>query len=156
MTVETTILEAIANFFKENNWTFSQPETEPILRMGFEGENGQWACFVKVREEQRQFLFYSVLPINVPEKKRLAVAEFLTRANYGLTVGNFEIDLTDGEVRYKTSMIFQGCALNSAVIEQLVYGNLLTMDQYIPGMMTVIYTNVSPLEAIAQIESQSE
>lgn len=30
-------------------------------------------------------------------------AEFLTRANYGLVFGNFEMDMHDGEIRYKPS-----------------------------------------------------
>jgi hypothetical protein len=51
--------------------------------MRFQGQNGQWTCFAQVREEQSQFVFYSVCPVNASEDKRLAVAEFLTRANWG-------------------------------------------------------------------------
>ena len=47
---------------------------------------------------------YHVVPIKVPEEQRIAVNEFITRANYGLTIGNFEMDFNDGELRYKTNV----------------------------------------------------
>ncbi len=42
-------------------------------------------------------------PVKAPEEKRLAIAEFVARANDGLRIGNFELDFGDGEVRYKRS-----------------------------------------------------
>jgi hypothetical protein len=38
-------------------------------------------------------------------------------------------------------------------LKQLVYTNVLTMDQYLPGIEAVISSKTSPEEAIAQIES---
>ena len=147
------IFEAVINFFKENNWLFFQMEQEPALQMSFQGENGQWMCFVKVREEQEQLIFYSISPVKVPENKRLVMAEFLSRANFGLSIGNFELNFADGEIRYKTSIAAKGNGVNSALIGQLIFANLLTMDEYLPGIMSIIYTELSAVQAIAQIES---
>ena len=47
---------------------------------------------------------YHTAPIKVPVEQRAAVSEFITRANYGLTKGNFEMDFSDGELRYKTTI----------------------------------------------------
>ena len=147
------IFEAVINFFKENNWLFFQMEQEPALQMSFQGENGQWMCLVKVREEQEQLIFYSISPVKVPENKRLVMAEFLSRANFGLSIGNFELNFADGEIRYKTSIAAKGNGVNSALIGQLIFANLLTMDEYLPGIMSIIYTELSAVEVIAQIES---
>jgi hypothetical protein len=38
------------------------------------------------------------------------------------------------------------------LIKQLVYTNVLTMDQYLPGIMAVIEQGVEPKVAIARIE----
>jgi hypothetical protein len=35
----------------------------------------------------------------------------------------------------------------------LVYANVTMMDEYLPGIMSVIYGEVEPKDAIAQIES---
>jgi hypothetical protein len=146
------ILDTVISFLEQDGWPFTQFEGQPVLQLGFRGDNGQWNCYAQAREEQTQFLFYSVCPVNAPEERRLDVAEFLTRANYGLFIGNFELDLDDGEIRYKTSIDVEGDRLSVALVQQLVYANAFTMDRYLPGIMGVIYGDASPAEAIAGIE----
>jgi len=151
-TTEGQFFEEIVNFFEEDGWPFVQIEGEPLLQMVFQGENGKWTCYAKARDNQEQFVFYSVCPVNTPDSKRLAVAEFLTRANSGMIIGNFEMDFEDGEIRYKTSIDVEDDSLSCALIKRLVYANVMMMDAYLPGMMSVIYGDVTPLDAIAQIE----
>ena len=91
--------------------------------------------------------------MNVPEHKLMAVAEFLTRANSGMILGNFELGFTDGEIRYKTSIDVEGDRLCFALIKRLVYGNVTMMDEYWPGIMSVVYGEVEVREVIASIES---
>ncbi|MBD2769158.1 YbjN domain-containing protein [Hymenobacter sp. BT664] len=146
------IFQKIVKFFKEDDWEFIELEEEPILRMEFPGQNGQLNCYAKARESQQQFVFYSICPIKVPENKRLEIAEFLTRANFGMVFGNFELDFANGEIRYKTNAEVENDNLSSALIGSLVYGNVMMMDHYLPGIMSVINGNVLPVDAIAQIE----
>jgi hypothetical protein len=148
------ILETVARFFEEDEWPFSRLDELSILQTGFQGENGQWNCFAEAREEQTQFLFYSVCPIHVPEDKRQATAEFLTRANFGLPIGNFEMDWDDGLIRCKTSTDVQSNQLGLEMVKQLVYANVFLMDMYLPGLMTVVYGDASPSKAVAQVEEQ--
>jgi hypothetical protein len=90
--------------------------------------------------------------VKIPENRRVAVGEYLNRANYGLLSGNFEIDHNDGEVRYKTCIDVTGDRLSEALIRRLVYTNVFMMDRYLPGIMAVAYGNKSPKEAIEDIE----
>lgn len=152
-TTDGQFFEEIVNFFEEDGWPFVQIEGEPLLQMVFQGENGKWTCYAKARDDQKQFVFYSLCPVNPPDSKRLAVAEFLTRANSGMIIGNFEMDFDDGEIRYKTSIDVEDDSLSSALIKRLVYANVMMMDAYLPGIMSVIYGDVTPVDAIAQIES---
>ncbi|MDZ8065578.1 MAG: YbjN domain-containing protein [Nostoc sp. DedQUE08] len=147
-----SIFEEIINFFQADDWPFVQLPGQPALQILFQGENGKWNCYARARSEQNQFVFYSICPVNSPENKRLAVAEFLTRANSGMMIGNFELDFTDGEISYKTSIDVEGDRLSFALIQRVVYANVTMMDEYLPGIMSVIYGNVSPEEAIAKIE----
>ncbi|MEM9544023.1 MAG: YbjN domain-containing protein [Cyanobacteria bacterium P01_E01_bin.42] len=147
-----SIFEIVVNFFKEDDWPFQEIEGEQALYSSFQGEHGKWDCYAKVLTEQMQFVFYSVYPINVPESKCFAIAEFLTRANYGMIIGNFELDFNDGEIRYKTSMNVEDNNLSSTSIKKLVYANVTMMEEYLPGIMSVIYGEKTPREAIAQIE----
>ncbi|MDZ8257458.1 YbjN domain-containing protein [Nostoc sp. ChiQUE01b] len=147
-----SLFEEIINFFQADDWPFVQLPGQPALQIPFQGENGKWNCYARARSEQNQFVFYSICPVNVPENKRLDIAEFITRANSGMMIGNFELDFTDGEISYKTSIDVEGDRLSSALIQRVVYANVTMMDEYLPGIMSVIYGNVSPEEAIAQVE----
>jgi hypothetical protein len=146
------ILEALRQFFTEDKWPFIELEKETVFKTGYSGKNANWSCYAQAREEQQMFIFYSVCPINIPQEKRDAVAEYLSRANYGLMIGNFEIDFNDGEVRYKTSLDVEDSVLTQALIHNLVYANVFMMDRYTPGIMEVVYGNVFPLDAIKKIE----
>jgi hypothetical protein len=146
------IFDAVLKFFSDDEWYFMQLDNQPILQVSYQGKNGKWTCYAQTNEEQFLFFFYSVCPINIPEEKRLAVAEFVTRANYGLKLGNFEMDYSDGEVRYKTSLDVENDRLSPALISNLVYANIWTMDRYLPGLLSVVYGDVAPAESIEKLE----
>lgn len=146
------IFNAMIEFFDEDEWQYQWEEGLSILSMGFSGMNGKWMCYAQAREAQRQFVFYSVLPVNVPADKRAAVAEFITRANYGMIIGNWEMDYTDGEVRYKTSMDVEGIDISAPMIRQLVYANLVVTDRYLTGIMRVMYSDLPPAHILEDIE----
>lgn len=151
-TSNSPIFQAIINLFTENNWYFNQIEEQPVLYITFPGKNGQYDCYGQAREAEQQFIFYSVCPTKIPKPKRRAVAEFLSRANYGTVVGNFELDFNDGEIRYKTHSDLKYNFLVSEAIKELVYTNIMMMDRYLPGITSVISGKVSPEAAIRAIE----
>jgi hypothetical protein len=146
--------DTLRRFLEEDGWYPQQIEDRYSYRMGFSGENGRTACYARIYVDLEQFLFYVVAPINVPEATRPAVAEFLTRANYGLRIGNFEMDYGDGEVRYKSSLDFEDVALTFPMIKHGVYPAVQTMDRYLPGLMAVVYGGAEPAAAIAEIEGE--
>jgi hypothetical protein len=148
----TTLFDSVKAFMEEDDWPHQQLEDRPILQTGFSSDDGQWACYAHVREEREQVVFYSVFPFPIPAEKRLAVTEYITRANYGLLLGNFEMDLQDGDLRYKTSIDVEGAELTPALVRSLLYANVMTMSSYFPGLMNVLYSDISPVEAIAKVE----
>ena len=150
------IFSAIVKFFTEDNWSFTKLKKQSALRLSFKGKNERCDCYAQAREEQQQFIFYSVCPTQVPKPKRRAVGEFLSRVNYGQIIGNFELDFIDGEIRYKTSICVNKNSLTSEEIKDLVYINVMMMDRYLPGIRFVMSGDMSPEEAIAEIENQAE
>jgi hypothetical protein len=150
------IIEAIINFFTQDNWSFTQIKKQSTLRLAFKGKNEKCDCYAQAKEQEKQFIFYSVCPAKVPKPKRRAVGEFLSRVNYGKIIGNFELDFNDGEIRYKTSIGIDRNPLTTNTIKDLVYTNLMMMERYLPGIRLVISGDLSPEEAILEIENQAE
>jgi hypothetical protein len=48
------------------------------------------------------------------------MAEYLTRANYGLILGNFAMDMADGEVHYKVSVDFEDGLLSPKMANNML------------------------------------
>jgi len=145
------ICEVVQAFLREMEWNWEQID-EHRLRVLINGEAGQWTWLACWNKDDTLFGSYSICPFNVPAKRRLAVAEFLTMANYGLSLGNFELDLRDGEVRFKTSTPVQEGRLSREMVRELAFCGFSLMDRYTPSLMTVAFGKVSPRKAIQQAE----
>jgi hypothetical protein len=146
------ILDVVGQFLQEDDWPYNLLEGRAVYKTGFEGKNGQFTCYAQERTEQQQFVFYSVFPVRTPDNRLNEMAEFITRANYGMIIGNFELDYGDGEIRYKTSVDVEDVDLVDALIRHLIYANVLTMDKYFPGIMRVLYAGIAPADAVEEVE----
>lgn len=139
-------------FCQQDGWKCFNLQDPSAIYTLFSGKNGSWQCLANVPENETLFSFFSRLGISVPVDKRNAVAEYLTRANYGLRLGNFELDFGDGEIRYKTSIDVQDGELTTQMVKQMVYANVMTVDKYLPGILSVIYGDSNPSHEIEKIE----
>ncbi len=88
----------------------------------------------------------------VPEERRAAACEALTRANWGLPVGSFEMDLRDGELVFKGSIFLADGELGDAQLASSLRGGVYLYDKYFPALMRVVYGGASPEKAISEIE----
>jgi hypothetical protein len=139
-------------FFTQESIPFQEMEGHLIVRIPIHGENGFWDCFVEAREQDRQCLIYAVYRERVPQYKRLAMAEFITRANYGLPMGCFEMQFDEGEIRFRTSINIESERFSFGLLRPLFYGNNAVMDRYFQGITQVIKGKAIAKQAIAMIE----
>lgn len=147
------IYDAMVEFFSGERFPVAPVEGRSMLSFPYSGKNGRWTCYAQAIEHMDVFAFYSVLSVNAPAERRAEVAEFITRANYGLVLGNFEMDLRDGEIRYKTTIGIGELELTAGMIGPSVYANAVTMDRYLPGLMQVIYGGADAQDAVLLCES---
>jgi hypothetical protein len=149
------IFDAVTTFLKEDGWPVKRIGKDLAYSVTFEGENGEWSCIAQVVEEENLFLFYSACPVEAPEDKRLAVAELLSRINFNLKVGDFEMDFADGHIRCRTSIDITGHTLGALLINQVVYTNVFTMNRFLPFIKAVVEGNLSPAAAAAAARNKS-
>lgn len=146
------LIERIRADLSEFGLSFEEGPDPSIIRFDAGGEGASWSCFVWVREAESQVIVHSVMPWAVPEAARVPVALYLTRANYGLLIGNFELDLNDGELRFKTSVDYSGSEGNPEMVRRLIATNLRAVERYIPGVVQVV-DGTDPHAAIEVAES---
>jgi hypothetical protein len=144
--------DMLSNYLDDDEWYPRRIDGKHAYSMSYSGKHGDLRCYAIIRVDLEEFLFYAVAPVKVPEEVRTAISEFLTRANYGLRIGNFELDYSDGEVRYKSSLDFEGQNLTPELIRNAIYPAVHTMDRYLPGLLRVSFGGATPHEAIEEVE----
>mmetsp|Transcript_48127 Transcript_48127/g.145362 ORF Transcript_48127/g.145362 Transcript_48127/m.145362 type:complete len:105 (+) Transcript_48127:552-866(+) len=75
-----------------------------MIRLTVTGRQANYNIIFDARETSQQLLLYACIANRVPEDRRVAMAQFVARANFGLVIGNFELDMTDGETRFKVTI----------------------------------------------------
>jgi hypothetical protein len=131
-----SLVGELKRLFQANRWGFSEAQDAPVLLSEFAGPLGAWPLCAQAIEETRLVVFHSICPRKAPPSRRQAMADLLTRANYGLSLASFEMDFEDGEIRCKTVLPVQG-ALDGRVVERLITANGRTMETFLPAITAV-------------------
>lgn len=127
--VKSTLNQVVEDYFKRMELPFEWVD-ETIARLTFSGEQGEWIVLVRTDEEKQICIVFSIYPEAVPEEQRMEMAKFLFEENYDLVIGNFEMDATDGELRYRTSIDVENDRLTMELFNQLFTTNVVIMDHY--------------------------
>ena len=148
------IFEAVVKYFEEEHWKYLWVETagETRLFTQMPRKNGDFLYMIRVREEKDELVFYTYYEVKVPESKRQEAAAFFTQVNDGLTIGNFEMNMEDGEARFRMGVAVTDRPLTSSEIDHLVVSGLSTAEHYLPGLMAVIGGDEPLKGAMALVE----
>jgi len=143
------IFKSVAVFFEKESWPTNRIEGETACSMRFKGRHGEWTCVAQAYEEDRPFVFYSSCPVKASAETFPAVCELVSRLNYSMLCGNFEIGYLDGDIRFRTSIEMPGHDLEHLMIDRVVYNNVATMDMYLPAILDVVENAARPIDAIS-------
>jgi len=143
--------EDVKKFFEDDDWSFEVKDNS--IRCGIKAKNESFKIRVVVRTEKELISLYVYYPITVPEDKRREVCETITRMNYGLSFGWCEMDMNDGELRFRSFMPTDDAPFFPEQLKTILYSGVNTADRYFPAFMSVIYGNKSSEEAIKEIEN---
>ena len=132
------LLKSAKEYLENDGWTFELLESHSTIAFGFEGRNGKWHCMVQTREKENQLIFYSSLENGIPEEYIEKLMRFITIVNYRLVVGNFEMDISDGELNYKTALDLDEISPSQSLIRNMIQTNLATFDRHLLGIKAII------------------
>ncbi len=147
------IYNMLVEYCSDRNYPFAEFRDQTSLRIEVTADQGDWLCIVQAHEEIHRCIIYSRVNDLTPEDQREAMAIFVTRANYGLPMGCFELDLDDGEVRFRTSIDVGGDRFSPALLDNLLTGNWTIMNKYLPGLEAVMSGKLPPENAISTVEA---
>lgn len=153
--VSTAFEQLVAHFDKHELHYEQHPELQTLLAV-FSCDVGPCRLAARVTPEGDLFQVFGEAPLKVPEGCRPSVAETIARANCGMRVGKFELNLDDGELHFQAYHILQEGNLSEEVIRRLIGTTLAMLDRYVPAVLSVIYGNELPKDAISHVETDLE
>jgi hypothetical protein len=146
--------DRIVEFLDAEEVRFEQTPEEFMVRFNFTGESGSWFVLGSSFPEANRVIFLSILPSLVPAERKAAVGEFINRINFGLVVGNLEIDMDGGEVRFRTSMDLDDVEVSVEMIRNLLYANVYMTDVHLPIINKVAFGDLDPIAAMTLSEER--
>jgi len=154
-----TPFRALLDHCEATGLTFSADRETQRIKLKLVRQHALYNCSFCITNEERIVQIHINHPVLAKdEKMRPAVMEFLTRANFGLVIGNFEMDLRDGEISYHVGHVIAGQKLDDETIRGLVTTALATSDKYFPALMCLMFAGHTPEDAVflAELDTHSE
>lgn len=134
-------------------WEYRLNLDHYILAMSWTGPRTEYRILLLADEDAGVIGARTSAAFRVPPEKRVAMCEAINRANWGLRVGSFEMDMDDGEVVFRVGLDHQDSAVSARLVARVVQASLGTFERYVPAFMRVIYGGATAMEAIHEVEN---
>lgn len=148
-----TTLHQVSNFLNSDGFAHRLREDQSAIDTGFRGHTGSFPILIAVRDNPAILGVSVRIPLIVPEKHRLAMAETIARANWGLSIGSFDLDMSDGNVGFRATMPIADAEISHEQVRDLLGAALWTVDRYHRAFGRLLFgDDLSPAEVIAEVE----
>ena len=155
---DTPIVDCLKQYFNDKQWHYThyRPKTNDSQKshhLSLRMRHKQINCgyLFRVQEKNKLLAIYGILPFLIPETHQSAAMLLITQINYDMLVGNLEMDVNDGEIRYKNAIDVEAVGLDNEIIEHLLqsvvamttvanelFGNLVNNQDPAEDMQTLL------------------
>jgi len=132
-----SIQETVSQVVLKRGWALTQLPDKQIWSLRLKGQR-VYECYLQIDAGEGLVVFYGVVPSKVAPEARTEAAVSLAAINYGLAVGKFELDLTDGELRFSNGIDVTGTTLDPVVFSRMVDHTVDMLDAYTPTLLKKI------------------
>ena len=127
---------------------------EQAICVDFPGMVGFYRLFAQVGTDD-EFQVFAQLQIRVPHGCQAAVAETVERANYLQRDGNFEINLEAKELRFHIAESISDGELRRETVDRLLETARIGLETCLVTILSVIYGNEQPEDAVRQMSANA-
>lgn len=123
----TPIIDCLKRYLDNKQWHYTHyhprkndPQKSHYLSLQMRSRKLNCGYLFRVQEKNTLLAVYGILPFLIPESHQSAAMLLITQINYDMLIGNLELDLGDGELRYKNAIDVEAVGLTDATIEYLL------------------------------------
>lgn len=127
---DISLVEQVEQFLTANQLKYEMPSGQ-LIRMKLQSDrDASWTELIRIEEEARLVILYAIFPTLVEEAKREELALQFMNENYDLMNGAFEMDIEDGELRFRSTLL---CPVNidQRCLKQLLQDHIQVMEHFL-------------------------
>ena len=137
----------------ERRWKYRRNDEEMSLEYIVNGDDIPMRFTVRFDGERAIARIFSPLPLTVSEDKRLEMTVALSMINNYLAIGCFELDMSDGELRFRISNNFRDSAVSADAFLHLLQVSIDIVERY-NDKLFMLATGVISLEKFAELYNE--
>jgi hypothetical protein len=145
--------------FGPNNFRFHADPESQAVQFFISGDCAVYNCRLHITHDGELIQVRVHYPVSARDLKiRPLVAEAIARANHGMSIGNFDIDMDSGEISYHLGQVIGGLGLNDEIIGGVFSTAISTADRYFPAVMRVMFAGHTPADAVylSELDAHAE
>lgn len=133
------LISAVQDYLDEQEYRYEYEDDNQVFRLSMSLKSKISNCRIIIRPKEDGINFTYILANSADDDaSKQAIAEFITRANYGLMIGNFQMDYTDGEIGYKNFMYTGEDIPSGHDIDKNFVVPLLMLERYGDGILKTL------------------
>ena len=107
-----------------------QTEARTHISIHFTGEDIPMTLHIILRADRQIASVLSVMPFFITEEHRNDAALAVTAANHGLIDGSFDLNMKNGEIRFRLTSCYIDSVLSESLFSYLMFVSAETIDRY--------------------------
>jgi len=147
------LADRVQEYLDSQNWKYQFSEDTGVFSLSLNMKSKLQTMTLRVSLAKNGIRTYGYPPLKAGEENLSRICEYLTRVNYGLSYGNFELDYSDGEVRYKSSHYCGDEVPSLDVVEFIVDMPIFMWNRYGDGFVNLLFADGSPEDEVEKAES---
>ena len=163
---ETPIVDCLKQYFNDKQWHYThyRPKTGDSqqshhLSLRMRHKKIDCGYLFRVQEKNKLLAIYGILPFLIPESHQSAALLLITQINYDMLIGNLEMDVNDGEIRYKNAIDVEAVGIDTEIIEHSLQ-SVVAMTTVASELFGDLINNQDPAEdmqtLLTELRQQSD
>ena len=152
------IVDALRDWLDGDDWHYEYDAEHHVIRAGInlDCKLRKARIFIPIRDDS-SYIVNIHSPISGDPKNIGELAKYVAMANFGLANGNFDLDVKDGDVRYKVYVNCEGMeSLPAPIIKDSIYVGWFMMERYGDGLAALAMGFSDAESEIAKAEKDEE
>ena len=155
MAVVEEMVNLVRDYLDNDGWNYEYDDARKIIRTGVNLKCKLQNSRLYISFSNDGFTVLATVSMKADAQYIQSIVEYLTRANFGLRSGSFEVDYRDGEIRYRVYTNYKGMnTISKEIIEDSIMIPPLMFERYGDGLAALMFGFSDPVTEIEKAEKR--